>query len=418
MMKTRKKYGRDTVILVDSLLWDICAGDDQVFPAPVVEAATKVLVPRLRRELLDREAIRAHQEPAINPADLQDSEASDEAGGGDVAEYAVEALTGQRFNEEAGCDEWEVKWVGFSMSVNTWEPRENLCPSMVEEYTARVSGGTAQRASKKRPNVPAAATGDAAAAKPAAGAAAAEPPETEKQLESISERRLSEGDTDWDLNGERCFICRHPCFFTGVISKDASAVTTFNPMAAEGDTAGMDVAEDGAAGAEEEEIPLMSCLSPQCLSYLPGKLHQLEQLTFHHDGEMSELLKRLDPSESIKALPSFHPEFKLCKNPRKRVGNSSGEPTIMKSTEQKAILDVWWAKRVTGRDMSATFVDVAEKNRLAEEIGSGFTTKKVDYWLWGQRKKFKKEHELTDDETQKQKAKQLGESSGKKAKRK
>eukprot|EP01052_Picozoa_sp_SAG31_P032488 SAG31_NODE_3568_length_4117_cov_2.260080_3_plen_159_part_00 len=115
----------------------------------------------------------------------------------------------------------------------------------------------------------------------------------------------------------------------------------------------------------EEPIPLVSCLSPQCLSYLPGKLSDLEQLSFYPDAELSRLARKIDPEGQMRALPSFRPEFKLQKNPKKRVGNSSGEPTIIKSEEQLAILAKWWNERVTPRDMSGTFVDQKEKQRLA-----------------------------------------------------
>eukprot|EP00088_Acartia_fossae_P041801 TRINITY_DN4374_c0_g1_i3.p1 TRINITY_DN4374_c0_g1~~TRINITY_DN4374_c0_g1_i3.p1 ORF type:complete len:155 (+),score=69.67 TRINITY_DN4374_c0_g1_i3:53-517(+) len=52
----------------------------------------------------------------------------------DVEEdYEVEAIVNKRF--KSGKVEYNVKWVGYPSSDNTWEPVENLeCPELIEEY--------------------------------------------------------------------------------------------------------------------------------------------------------------------------------------------------------------------------------------------------------------------------------------------
>jgi hypothetical protein len=100
---------------------------------------------------------------------------------------------------------------------------------------------------------------------------------------------------------EQCHHCRHPCFFTLIRSEHPDAVVPSEPAdpseasedyaiqmkgggggaAAPADDA--DAADAAAAGAaagaaDEAPIPLVSCLSPCCVSKLPGTLEQLEIL--------------------------------------------------------------------------------------------------------------------------------------------
>ena len=49
--------------------------------------------------------------------------------------YAVEAIRAKRWNEEAKTFEYQIKWIGYPESQNTWEPPEHLnCPQIVEEF--------------------------------------------------------------------------------------------------------------------------------------------------------------------------------------------------------------------------------------------------------------------------------------------
>jgi hypothetical protein len=51
MLRTRKKYGRDTVIGVDALLWEICKDEwnHHTYTQSVVDSAKTELVKRLVR---------------------------------------------------------------------------------------------------------------------------------------------------------------------------------------------------------------------------------------------------------------------------------------------------------------------------------------------------------------------------------
>jgi hypothetical protein len=145
----------------------------------------------------------------------------------------------------------------------------------------------------------------------------------------------------------------------------------------------------GAGTAKPGEVltPLVSCLSPRCLSFMPGCIREFEMIQFYDDAELAGLAKQYDLDGEIEALPSFHAEYELKKNPRKRVGNSSGQPSapppggpepeparyttvplntalsgraaaaIYKTKEMEAKLDAWWKKHTTLGDMSGTFID-------------------------------------------------------------
>jgi hypothetical protein len=107
----------------------------------------------------------------------------------------------------------------------TWETADAFDPAMLAELEATNSKRkkSKPKATKKR----ASPETDAAARAEAAEAA------KEQSLENIGVRQLREGDNDWDLIEEPCFICRHPCFFGGVISNHKAAInaaTTYDPM--------------------------------------------------------------------------------------------------------------------------------------------------------------------------------------------
>ena len=52
----------------------------------------------------------------------------------------------------------------------------------------------------------------------------------------------------------------------------------------------------------------MSCLSPQCLGCLPGRIDQLTMYEFYTDAELQATLQACDPASEVAPLPSFHPE--------------------------------------------------------------------------------------------------------------
>jgi TfoX/Sxy family transcriptional regulator of competence genes len=66
----------------------------------------------------------------------------------------------KRLNKK-GCTEYEVKWVGYPLSKNTWEAIENLdkCPEVLKEFEMRAlkkQAKTHSRARKKSESTPAA----------------------------------------------------------------------------------------------------------------------------------------------------------------------------------------------------------------------------------------------------------------------
>ena len=57
--------------------------------------------------------------------------------------YEVEKIVGSRYNPMTSNlrlnlekEEFQVKWVGYELSLNTWEPEKNLvsCQDLVEKY--------------------------------------------------------------------------------------------------------------------------------------------------------------------------------------------------------------------------------------------------------------------------------------------
>lgn len=56
-------------------------------------------------------------------------------------EYEVERILGVRAAGVGGGREFLVKWKGFGVEANTWEPEGNLgCGELVEEFWARHGG--------------------------------------------------------------------------------------------------------------------------------------------------------------------------------------------------------------------------------------------------------------------------------------
>lgn len=52
-------------------------------------------------------------------------------------EFNVERLVNRRLNQETGTLEYEVKWLDYSESENTWEPIEHLkCPDLIAAFDA------------------------------------------------------------------------------------------------------------------------------------------------------------------------------------------------------------------------------------------------------------------------------------------
>jgi hypothetical protein len=142
----------------------------------------------------------------------------------DEEEFVVERICAKRYDGTS--HEYEVKWKGLDKPKdNTWETADAFDPAMLAEFEAMDSKRkeTKLKATKKR------APPETEAAVPAKAVEAAK----EQSLERIGVRQLREGDNDWDLIEEPCFICRHPCFFSGVISNHKAAInaaTTYDPM--------------------------------------------------------------------------------------------------------------------------------------------------------------------------------------------
>ena len=52
-------------------------------------------------------------------------------------QWEVEILVGKR--KVGRRTEYEVKWMGFPESENSWRPKKDIHPSLVSEYEAKVS---------------------------------------------------------------------------------------------------------------------------------------------------------------------------------------------------------------------------------------------------------------------------------------
>ena len=146
---------------------------------------------------------------------------------------------------------------------------------------------TQAASASKQPKSPAAAEKRTAAAAQlgcgAAGAAAGGD-EAEKVLQRITISQLVKGGKDWDLQEEPCHNCRHPCFYTMLVSSHMDAA---QPPAAQED----ETAEETAAREAAAPIPLVSCLSPQCLGCLPGRIDQLTMYEFYTDAGLQAALQ-------------------------------------------------------------------------------------------------------------------------------
>ena len=438
--KRSQSEGRNTVIGIDLLLWNICV--DQVkakdrlgtttYSESVTAVARQQLARRLRRELCDRKTMKEHQEPAVVVED--NSPAAAEAGGGADAidvneekdveenagedEYVVEAIEATRVAKGGKGREYYVKWKGWDRSDNTWEPEANLEGNdklaLFKAQTGKGKGLVSDKGSKekdqKKRKEPEPIAKKALQASAAGDEGEADAP---APMQAMRVTQLKQDGIDWDLREERCLHCRHPCFFTLIRSDHPDAVVHLGPVDQE---EGEDYAvqmKGGSASAgttadpAEAPIPLVSCLSPCCIAKLPGTLEQLEIVQFYDDATLKRVLseceeKGCSQGQVEAALPSFRPNGSdevLQKNPVKKKFFPRHEETIKKDPECKRKLAKWWAARMKGKqpgDVSGTMVDEKEKLRLAEEVG--LTKRKIDYWLWSQRKAEKKKAGATGKE--------------------
>jgi hypothetical protein len=139
-----------------------------------------------------------------------------------------------------------VKWIGYPSDQNTWEPPDHFDRAMLLEFENGLKAKKAAAAAAAAAAGPKSGTKRGAASD--AGAGSAEPA-APPVMQRIARRTLLPGGADYDLQEERCFMCRHPCFYTMVVSSHPTA-------SVEGDEG-------------EEPIPLACCLSPNCLNELP-----------------------------------------------------------------------------------------------------------------------------------------------------
>jgi hypothetical protein len=439
--KRSQSDGRNTAIGIDLLLWNICVeqvkAKDRLgattYSKSVTAVARQQLARRLRRELCDRKTMQEHQEPAVVVEDntpgvteagggdaMDVSEEKDASAGGDgdgeenagEEEYVVEAIEETRVAKGGKGREYYVKWKGWDRSDNTWEPEANLegnekltlFKAQTGKGKARVSDkGSKKKDQKKRkepePVVKPAIQASAAGGEGGGGAEAPAP------MQAMRVTQLKEDGIDWDLREEPCLYCRHPCFFTLIRSDHPDAVVPSGPVNQEdGENYAVQMKGGGASAGSaadpaEAPIPLVSCLSPCCIAKLPGTLEQLEIVQFYDDATLKRVLaecekKGCGQGEVEAAIPSFRPNGSdevLRKNPVKKKFFPRHEETIKKDPECKRKLAKWWAARMKGKppgDVSGTIVDEKEKLRLAEEVG--LTKRKIDYWLWSQRKAEKK----------------------------
>ena len=445
--KRKQSEGRNTVIGIDLLLWNICVDQAKAkdrlgtttYSESVTAVARQQLARRLRRELCDRQTMKEHQEPAVviedNSADAAEAgadamDASDgqdtvgdddgEEAEGEDDQYVVEAIEDTRVAKGGKGREYFVKWKDWDRSDNTWEPEANLEGNEKLALFKAATGKGKGRAEvekvrekkdqkKRKEPEPVAKPALHTSAAGAQGEGEAEAP---APMQAMKVTQLEQGGVDWDLREEPCHHCRHPCFFTLIRSDHPDAVVPSGPANDEdGENYAVQMKGGGASAAEADPaaapIPLVSCLSPCCVSKLPGTLEQLEIVQFYDDVTLTRVLaeceeKGCGQGRAENPLASFRPngpDEALQKNPVKKKFFPRHEETIKKDDACKAKLAKWWAAHMKGKqpgDVSGTLVDETEKLRLAEEVG--LTRKKIDYWLWAERKKEKKKAGATGKE--------------------
>lgn len=176
-----------------------------------------------------------------------------------------------------------------------------------------------------------------------------------------------------DLQGSRCHECRHPCYFSMVMRTNTASSASEPPDL--GDEAEVTVA---------------------CLAHHTG-LEGDGDLTlwlWHSDDELQQWLS--NHSYDVEPLPSLL-DYELAQRSstvqRSSTATKHGrkqnrsKPTS-KTPEQKEILEKWWNDHVDGKDYTRTYLTKAEKKALAHK--AGIPERKIDYWLWGERKALKK----------------------------
>ena len=160
-------------------------------------------------------------------------------------EYKVERIFKKRIS--GGEPQYWVKWVGWNDADNTWEPAENFDPQMLQDFED-------WEARRKQAAAKAKAVAQAAkknGKKPAKEQAMPPPP---PPMQRIKCQQLVPEGMDWDLQEEPCFMCRHPCFFSMVVSSHKDAYVQQQQQRLPG------VAEegDGDAGAEAMDVEVRS----------------------------------------------------------------------------------------------------------------------------------------------------------------
>ncbi|XP_032687196.1 mucin-5AC isoform X2 [Odontomachus brunneus] len=74
--------------------------------------------------------------PSIKPKNKSGKAATDEDADLSNEEYVVEKILAKRLNTKKKCAEYLIKWEGYTIEDNTWEPAENvaICKNLLEEF--------------------------------------------------------------------------------------------------------------------------------------------------------------------------------------------------------------------------------------------------------------------------------------------
>jgi hypothetical protein len=195
--------------------------------------------------------------------------------GGEAVEYTVERIIKKRTS--GGVAQYWVKWVGWNDADNTWEPKGNFDPQMLQNFAdweARRKQAAAQAAKKKKP------TKEEASRPP--------PP---PPMQRVKCQQLVPEGMDWDLQEEPCFMCRHPCFFSMVVSSHKDAyVQPSGGVAGEGDEDGADAV--AVAMATEVRSTHTSPACPTTPALFPDlnrdKAASDRYLRYRSDGQLTE----------------------------------------------------------------------------------------------------------------------------------
>ncbi|XP_014475320.1 PREDICTED: serine-rich adhesin for platelets isoform X1 [Dinoponera quadriceps] len=133
-------------------------------------------------------------------------------------EYVVEKILAKRLNTKKKCAEYLIKWEGYAVEDNTWEPAENVavCKNLLEEFERNLAKQKELKAAQQQANTKVVARTSLSAQKPVIKVEASKPgPSTASQagrpmrsskskaMDQVKQWVGSMKDEDNDLTGKR-----------------------------------------------------------------------------------------------------------------------------------------------------------------------------------------------------------------------